>query len=1166
MKERIVSIKYAFRFLSVFLICIAAVFVVGLGNIEASAAAGDTFTVDGIQYTINDDEASVNLTGYYSSTYQNPISPDLVIPSVVLYGTNSYNVIGIEDRALYCCSFITSVTIPDSVTFIGNYAFTECKNLTNVTIPDSVISLGSGAFESCTSLTNAVIPDSITKIEDITFGYCYSLTSVTIPDSVTKIVHNAFYSCSSLENITIPDSVTSIGENAFYAVSDNFKINGYTGSYAEEYAAENDISFIPIDDELIITIPSNVTVTRNGIVLANGTTVSKGDVVTITAVPPENHNLKSLTVNGVDFTSGDTYTVGIVEGVVIAVEFEENSQDDSETDTDTGYTVTIPSNVTVTRNGSALSSGAIVSKGDVLTITAVPPQHTTLKSLTVNGTDFTSGDKYTVGDENVVIAVEFDDYVENPDTGKEESDTIYVNEGEQYTATSKDKDKSFVVNGGKLTLGEYNISSLTVNSGEAYGGTGSIESVTINGGSFTSKGKINGNVLVTGSSGFLGLGAGGTYNANGGTEIMGSLTIQERGVFNMNGGNVRVYRNFTFASKHNQENALLGGTLWIGGNFTQYNKPFKPYGENFKVIFYTKANKTVTYEDVVINNLWITKEADNGTNLNRIFYMKNVPNGIYQCDNNCTKTTKNRCEYIIDFEETMAFDKELAENLDRLYDSYGSVSSDDIFLLNGITIKEPYAEEISRQVAAWNAIVASDCAKKTDKYVDCCAIKFEDVPIKDGFLDRKVDITFSFVNFMEPINRWWPVKPPTDGISFDGIHYLIEYPNGRTARGQYSMKASTDQRKFASAVVDTIKEGVKSDVEAAFKRIGAPVSKLSKMTTNQFVQFIFEVYDGYKTVEQTVNKYKSQVELFTPIYITKYEMEINCPVDAYVYDENDVLVASVVNNEVVLDNDEIVIWVEDESKHIGFNDNGYTVRIVGNGVGTMDYFMKIRDDLFNVMQTAGYYDLPVTPNCEYEYEAGDINASELVDTNKNVITPDAFEENEKSATNGHTLTHNPYKAPTFAMNGNIEYWYCQDCNMSFIDAVGYTEAGSVIIPALSPSLTVPSYSTQITTSSLTTTVTEKTTEASEAEDKEDNYNESDKEEKIEIDENTDTTKPVEDVDNDDSISSENDDKSDADNVVSEEDDANPGTGVVFCFGGVLASAMAVMIAGKRKNK
>ncbi len=126
------------------------------------------------------------------------------------------SVTSIGNDAFYNCDSLTSVTIPDSVTSIGEYAFSDCTSLPSVTIPDSVTSIGVGAFYGCTSLISVTIPDSVTSIGNSAFSWCTSLTSVTIGNSVTSIGNRAFWYCTSLISVTIGNSVTSIGDEAFY--------------------------------------------------------------------------------------------------------------------------------------------------------------------------------------------------------------------------------------------------------------------------------------------------------------------------------------------------------------------------------------------------------------------------------------------------------------------------------------------------------------------------------------------------------------------------------------------------------------------------------------------------------------------------------------------------------------------------------------------------------------------------------------------------------------------------------------------------------------------------------------------------------------------------------------------------------------------------------------
>ena len=127
-------------------------------------------------------------------------------PFANLYATNNLYVNGILQK---------NVTIPNSVTNIGEYAFYGCSGLTSVTIPGSVTRIGSSAFSGCSGLRSVTIPDSVTSIGSAAFRRCGGLTSVTISDRVTSIKNQTFEDCSDLTSIEIPASVTSIGYNAF---------------------------------------------------------------------------------------------------------------------------------------------------------------------------------------------------------------------------------------------------------------------------------------------------------------------------------------------------------------------------------------------------------------------------------------------------------------------------------------------------------------------------------------------------------------------------------------------------------------------------------------------------------------------------------------------------------------------------------------------------------------------------------------------------------------------------------------------------------------------------------------------------------------------------------------------------------------------------------------
>ena len=108
---------------------------------------------------------------------------------------------------------VTELTIPNSVTSIGQFAF-RGSGLTSVTIPNSVTEIGLGAFAYCTALSSVSLPNGITEISRGLFAGCTSLTTIIIPESVTSIGQNAFQE-SGLTSIVIPNSVTTLGGGAF---------------------------------------------------------------------------------------------------------------------------------------------------------------------------------------------------------------------------------------------------------------------------------------------------------------------------------------------------------------------------------------------------------------------------------------------------------------------------------------------------------------------------------------------------------------------------------------------------------------------------------------------------------------------------------------------------------------------------------------------------------------------------------------------------------------------------------------------------------------------------------------------------------------------------------------------------------------------------------------
>ena len=214
------------------------------------------------------------------------------------------------------------VVIPDGVTVIGVYSFSDCENLTSVTIPASVTTIVGTAFQNCTSLTNVVIPNTVTSIGadafagtpwlaaqgdfaiangillkyqgaggsvtipygvtsigDEAFLFCTEVTNVIIPDSVTSIGLSAFDDCTGLASVNIPNSVTAIGRYAFAGCTSLTSI-----SIPDQIASIELMTFIGCTSLTDISIGSGVTRIENGAFLQTPWLAAQGEFAIVNGI------------------------------------------------------------------------------------------------------------------------------------------------------------------------------------------------------------------------------------------------------------------------------------------------------------------------------------------------------------------------------------------------------------------------------------------------------------------------------------------------------------------------------------------------------------------------------------------------------------------------------------------------------------------------------------------------------------------------------------------------------------------------------------------------------------------------------------------------------------------------------------------------------------------
>ena len=101
------------------------------------------------------------------------------------------------------CTSLKTVTLPESVNTISDFAFAGCSALEDITFPDKCESIGQGAFSDCTSLKVAVLPAALSYMKDSAFAGCTALKTADLPEHLTSVNNRVFADCTALENVTI---------------------------------------------------------------------------------------------------------------------------------------------------------------------------------------------------------------------------------------------------------------------------------------------------------------------------------------------------------------------------------------------------------------------------------------------------------------------------------------------------------------------------------------------------------------------------------------------------------------------------------------------------------------------------------------------------------------------------------------------------------------------------------------------------------------------------------------------------------------------------------------------------------------------------------------------------------------------------------------------------
>ena len=244
----------------------------------------------------------------------------------------------IGDYAFQACNnaSLTAIIIPDNVQTIGNYAFSSCTKATSITLPTNLTSIGNNAFATCSSLTSVDIPDKVMIIGEYAFNRCSNLETATVGNSVTTIGTNAFASCTKLESINIPASVMTIGASAFEGCNalTSFDVDANNNFYASEGGVlfNKDktilIQYPASKSGSTYTIPASVT-TINSYAFYYSTGLTEVTIpASVTAIGSYAFrycsNLGTVTLLSNPYITGDAFT-GIKSGATIAMNLTANA-------------------------------------------------------------------------------------------------------------------------------------------------------------------------------------------------------------------------------------------------------------------------------------------------------------------------------------------------------------------------------------------------------------------------------------------------------------------------------------------------------------------------------------------------------------------------------------------------------------------------------------------------------------------------------------------------------------------------------------------------------------------------------------------------------------------------------------------------------------------------
>lgn len=229
-------------------------------------------------YTVDDSITSIAAYAFYRSRGLKTVT---LPEGLVVIGDYAFS---------NCYSLTGTLELPNSLASIGEYAFMGCSGLSGVLrIPEGVTSIGREAFNSCRGFTELILPGSVTDMDTGTFAFCSGLTRATLGEGLKVLPLNTFYQCTGITELALPDGMLTVSYNNLdyltnlttltipasvtqidaYFSSDvsHVTVYGCAGSYAEEFAKRNNMKFVDVS-----TAPADLSLAEDDpVILPTGT-------------------------------------------------------------------------------------------------------------------------------------------------------------------------------------------------------------------------------------------------------------------------------------------------------------------------------------------------------------------------------------------------------------------------------------------------------------------------------------------------------------------------------------------------------------------------------------------------------------------------------------------------------------------------------------------------------------------------------------------------------------------------------------------------------------------------------------------------------------------------------------------------------------------------------